>query len=387
MPAPAEKGVELLPKTTIIQSRHYRFNSIRMRPFYFLLTTMLTLLSFPLAQAQTAEGGCTSVKLVSGVPLYPNNAYIDPFLVGCSYCNECNKMLNPVYLQSPRTPQFSLQRPVGESWVTVAGWQLSPQFNDLPHGWYRIAVRAPRYIVAPNCTTGWIKIYNTFNQHVGFEGEWAPTIYSNMVTVGETVQSDVKWTFIDPNSNGLFDSGDEVKMNTLGTINYDHWWVAIFENGGQNRYASNGWTSGLIPGNQFDLRQFWVDKTGTMFSEIPVSYTVQFAISSRCDTEWTNLDRWFAVCPTGTGCRIGETGALTIAPNPASTYFSLNGFHPSEASSYRLTLTDLNGRILKTFSQDIQRQFDVSDLSNGLYIVQIWENDARVFTTRLSVMR
>jgi hypothetical protein len=359
-----------------------------MRPFYFLLTTMLTLLSFPLAQAQTAEGGCTSVKLVSGVPLYPNNAYIDrTYQYG--YGNECNKYLILGSQHFPNAAQFLLQRLNGESWVTVVNWQNTSIFNNLTtHGWYRIAIRVPKYIVAPNCTQNWIKVFSMqTGQHLGYEGEWAPLLYSNWVVVGETVQSDVKWTFIDPNSNGLFDSGDEVKMNTLGTINYDHWWVAIFENGGQNRYASNGWTSGLIPGNVFDLLEFWKFKTGTDFSEIPVSYAVQFAISSRCDTEWTNLDRWFAVCPTGTGCRIGETGALTIAPNPASTYFSLYGFHPSEVSNYRLTLTDLNGRILKTFSQDIQRQFDVSDLSNGLYIVQIWENDARVFTTRLSVIR
>ncbi len=359
-----------------------------MKPFYLLLTAMLTWLSLiPPAQAQTAEGGCTSVELIDGVPSYPNNAYIDPYLVGCGYCNGCNKMLNPQYYQSPKTAQFLLQILDGESWSGVGGWQTSTEFDDIEeHGWYRVAVRVPQYLSA-FCTGGWIKIYNYLDQHVGYEGEWASTIYSNMVTVGETEQSDVTWEFIDPNSNDLFDSGDEVEMNTLGTINYDNWWVAIFENGGQNRYASNGWTGGLIPGNQFDLLFFWNDKTGTNFSEIPVSYTVQFAISSRCDTEWTNLDKNFAMCPNGTGCRIGGSDDLEIAPNPASTYFSLSNFHPAESSGYHITLTDMNGRILKTFSQDIQQQFDVSDLPSGLYIVQIWENADRIFTTRLSVMR
>ncbi|MBK6903048.1 MAG: hypothetical protein IPH04_09640 [Saprospirales bacterium] len=199
MPAPAEKGVELLPKTTEIQSRHYRFNSICMKPFYLLLTAMLTWLSLiPIAQAQTAEGGCTSVELIDGVPSYPNNAYIDPYLVGCGYCNGCNKMLNPQYYQSPKTAQFLLQILDGESWSNVGGWQTSSEFDDIEeHGWYRVAVRVPQYLSA-FCTGGWIKIYNYLDQHVGYEGEWATTIYSNMVTVGETEQSDVTWEFIDP---------------------------------------------------------------------------------------------------------------------------------------------------------------------------------------------
>jgi hypothetical protein len=357
-----------------------------MRPFYFLLTTMLTLLSFPLAQAQTAEGGCTSVKLVSGVPLYPNNAYIDPFLVGCSYCNECNKMLDPVYLQSPRTPQFSLQRPVGESWVTVAGWQLSPQFNNLPHGWYRIAVRAPRYIAAPNCTTGWIKIYNTFNQHVGFEGEWAPTIYSNMVTVGETVQSDVSWTFIDPTPNHHFNYLEEVKINTVGTKNYDHWWVAIFEYGGQNRYWSNGWTSGLIPGNVINLTEFSLGTFNGVFEPIPnYYYMVQFAISSKCDTEWTNQDDHFYVCPSGMPCRIAGQDEVVVSPNPASTSFSISNLGISENS--RVTLTDLTGKTVKSFARSDQSLFDISDLPDGLYILNIWNGNTHIHTAKLSVLK
>ncbi len=387
MPAPAEKGVELLPKTTEIQSRHYRFNSICMKPFYLLLTAMLTWLSLiPIAQAQTAEGGCTSVELIDGVPSYPNNAYIDPYLVSCGYCDGCNKMLNPQYYQSPKTAQFLLQILDGESWSNVGGWQTSSEFDDIDeHGWYRVAVRVPQYLSA-FCTGGWIKIYNYLNQHVGYEGEWASTIYSNIVTVGETEQSDVTWEFIDPTPNHHFNYLEEVKINTTGTINYDNWWVAIFEYGGQERYWSNGWTGGLIPGNEINLSELSQGIFNEVFEPIPnYYYLVQFAISSICDTEWTNQNDYFYVCPSGMPCRIAGQDEIIVSPNPVSTFFSIPNLGFSE--NYRLTLTDLAGKTVKSFVHSAQISFDIADLPDGLYILNIWDDNTRIHTVKLSVLK
>ena len=359
------------------------------------------LISFPFsppAHAQTAEGGCTSVKLVSGTPLYPNNAYIDPFLQPCSYCNECNKKLNYQYLQSPRTAQFSLQQPEGESWVTVAGWQLSSFFDDLPHGWYRIAVRVPQYIAAPNCTSGWIKIYNTFDQHVGYEGEWAPYLYSNPVLVGATTAEDISYTFVDIPETGAeqaYDLGETVIMNVSECRNYDLWWLAIFEDGPTyNRYRSNGWTSGsTVPNDEFNLTAFWDGGAEWKFETFH-SYTVQFAIENRnCrngieqipPTTWNNLDRTFFICPAGSGCRFRvDKREIIISPNPANSTIRLQNFEPDLDSGYVLTISDLAGKTVKNISLTTD-WVDISDLQSGMFVVHILREGQLVFISKLVV--
>ncbi|MFN3173420.1 MAG: T9SS type A sorting domain-containing protein [Phaeodactylibacter xiamenensis] len=47
----------------------------------------------------------------------------------------------------------------------------------------------------------------------------------------------------------------------------------------------------------------------------------------------------------------------------------------------------MNGRIVKSFEHLGSSGFDVSDLTNGLYIVSIWEDGKRLLTTKLSVVK
>jgi len=359
-----------------------------MKPFDFLSFIISGLLLWNGASiAQTAEGGCSSVRITGGVPLYPNNAWVNSIYLG-HYGDECNKYLAPGFYQPAATAQFSLQMLGEENWITVRSWQPSSIFNDVEdHGWYRVAIRVPQYIAAPYCLEGKIRVYNAFGQFYGYAGEWAETIYSNWVVVGETEQDDISWEFVDPNGNDLFNPGDVVRMNTTGTKNYDNWWVAIFENGGQNRYWSNGWTGGLIPDNEINLTQEASEIFQGGFAQIPVSYTVQFAITSTCDTEWTHLDRNFAVCPQGWGCRTKAEDEVVIVPNPASVVFSVTNLDEAVGGDYQLTLTDMNGRIVKTFSKTMNRKFDISDIPSGLYLVNILNENIGVYTLKLSIIK
>lgn len=123
------------------------------------------------------------------------------------------------------------------------------------------------------------------------------------------------------------------------------------------------------------------------FAQIPVSYTVQFAISAECNTSWTNLNRNFAVCPSGLGCRIAENEEIKVFPNPASHSFQLLNYEADLTKQQRIVLMDMNGRIVKSFEHIGSPGFDISDLANGLYLVSIWENGNRLLTTKLSIVK
>lgn len=58
-----------------------------------------------------------------------------------------------------------------------------------------------------------------------------------------------------------------------------------------------------------------------------------------------------------------------LAPNPVCSSFGLQGMSDSEAENDAVTVSDLNGKILRTFSS--QSKYDVSDLPAGTYMVKI----------------
>jgi hypothetical protein len=290
----------------------------------------------------------------------------------------------------PAQRQYQLQRLDGITWTVVADWQESTMFNNVTvHATYRVAIRTPEIEITINCAPGpYRRVFNfQSGQHIGYVGLWSPLTYTNTVVVGASVQSDINWSFIDANNNDLFNPGEEVKMNTAGTINYDRWWVAIFENGGQNRYWSNGWTyESQIPGDELNL-SVMAEGVFDPFEEIPVSYTVQFAIMTECNTVWINLNKNFAVCPAGIPCRIAAGEDIVLAPNPANNSFRLLNVTLNDESRFRLMLTDISGRTVKVYEGIKQTAYDISDLSNGLYIVNVWDGDNRIHTTRLSIVK
>jgi len=300
-----------------------------------------------------------------------------------------------VYTYTYATPRHILEKKEANGeWIEVQGggfdYFYGLNFRVTTPGTYRVKYYIPTLKPSPLCEGGGIQIVDpvTLNR-IGWQGWWqyipANTFYSNEVGVGPTQPEDINWSFIDPNGNDLFDPSQQVVMNTAGTKNYTAYWLAIFEKGGLNRYWSQGWTNGQIPGDQINLTVNASSYFGG-FQQIPVSYTVQFAISNTCNTVWTNLDRTFAVCPSGLGCRASVGENIRIYPNPTKQSFRLDNINAADNVSYTMTITDLSGRVMKRFNNIDQQEFDIADLNKGLYIINVWNGSQRIFVDKLSVL-
>ena len=153
------------------------------------------------------------------------------------------------------------------------------------------------------------------------------------------------------------------------------------------RYASNGWTNGQIPNNLIDLTDIWKRSLGlTANFESLRSYTVQFALSNSCNTVWTNLDKTFFICPSGSGCREGrgEEKLISMSPNPASGYFSIHNL-PEGPST--IQLYDLTGRVAKSFRDSDGKFLDIFDLDNGMYLVSVIHAGKQLYRSKLSIVK
>ena len=215
--------------------------------------------------------------------------------------------------------------------------------------------------------------------------------------MGQTQQSDVNWSFIQNgfstgNSSGVaFDYGEEVTMSPIKTVNYTAYWIAIFESGSSNRNRGTGWVQGQ---RIFDisLSEIWRGFDNWEF-EVGNTYTVQYAISNEnCPAPWTNLDKSFYVCPAGSNCRLNTEKiqkAVTISPNPAQNTFQLNNFDKEmyKNKEYSLTINDISGKQIKSYENFDNPNFDIADLPNGLYIVNLSESNKKLMSRKLVVSR
>jgi len=289
------------------------------------------------------------------------------------------------------------------SWLQVAGPQFSPTFSDLPHDTYRAKVERPSIAENEcgedrfgNIIKGRKCVFNTSGQFLGFVGTFDntpfgnqfPIFTTNTVIVGETVDPDVSYTFIDlpeTGSESAYDFGEIALMDASNSENYNLWWLSIFEDGPTfDRYKSNGWTDGTI--STFNLSEFWGATAGWDFEEFH-SYAVQFAVQNRqCRLGgWANLNRTFFICPAGTGCKFGiEEKEISVSPNPAINVIELHNFVPSSDKGYIISIADMSGRIIMNtpLTSDI---VDISNLANGMFIVSILNEKERVFTSKLIV--
>lgn len=60
---------------------------------------------------------------------------------------------------------------------------------------------------------------------------------------------------------------------------------------------------------------------------------------------------------------------FTISPNPINNIFLISGINNENIE--QVTITDINGRIVKTISTNFQNEINISELNNGLYFVNI----------------
>jgi hypothetical protein len=353
-----------------------------------------------------ATGGCSNITYIA--PNFPGNliSFFTGEIKNCqaSACGGIPLQLLPVQARSWLEKKNS-----DGSWTTIQGPVLGSNLNftGLAPGIYRVHTQIPIKTKNKDCPEG-ITVFNCLGQNIGMLGGYdngttipggpgIPPIFipgaghswSNSVFVGPTQQSDISWNFIDGNEAGetddVFDFGEQVRINTTGTQNHTHWWLAIFENQAPTRYKSNGWTSGQIP-NIIDLTAFWTDNGQNGWGDFLSlhSYTVQLAITNQCNTVWTNLDKTFFVCPSGSGCRLADMmPELKISPNPTSDVFKINGITLYEKSKVVTNIYDMSGKLVKSQKMNLSDEVQVDDIQNGFYIVRVLDNNTQLLASKL----
>ncbi len=335
----------------------------------------------------TATGGCSTVN-VTGTP-----AYYHSYFFGCFYYYQenCALFVSPSFCP-PKQAQYQLQRATDTGWTNVTSWQSSPNFSNIgTHGTYRVAVQIPEAYIVSGCEGGLRKVYDiSTTQVIGYFGQWSATMYTNAVPVGKTVGSDNNYIFTESNPSGspyAMDLNEIVGLDASASKNYNLWWLAICENSFNNctRYKSNGWTYGTI--GQFNLTNFWADGTGWSFNEW-TSYDVQFVVeNSQCinDVYWNVNYKNFFICAPGFNCRPGmEESEIRLGPNPAKSYVHLYNFRPDPGNQYELLITDLAGKKIKALQLQNDR-VDISDVPEGMLVVNIFRDGRSIFTSKLIV--
>lgn len=70
---------------------------------------------------------------------------------------------------------------------------------------------------------------------------------------------------------------------------------------------------------------------------------------------------------------------ISIYPNPATSYISVN----QDDNVKQILFFNLLGRNLKSINDVVKgQQYDVTDLPNGMYLVQIIDNTNKILTTQ-----
>ena len=164
--------------------------------------------------------------------------------------------------------------------------------------------------------------------------------------------------------------------------------------GTSNRYASSGWVSGQIPGNEIQLLNVWKSSLGPTAEFTPIgpqlnpTYSVQFAITNNCNSAWTSISNpmpFFQKRPQGWGCRnTDDDAAIAVSPNPANGYFKIPALETGE-DNIQISVTDMTGRLVKQYN-NVQAQYEVSDLSNGIYVINVLRQGVRIHSSKLSVL-
>jgi hypothetical protein len=344
-----------------------------------------TLLLVNKINAQTAAANCNSVTC-TGVPAYNLNLYkIPPNWPGCT--------MNVTAADQKLRAIFTLQQKQSNGgWANVYGLnggQSSPNFYNLTHGTYRVKIDLPQYAMGPAaCGFQAIKCINILNVEVGRGGVFGlgSSSFTNEVIVGQTVTADNVYTFSDlngTNNNALgFDANENVFINCSQMKNYNTYFMAIFENGGLNRYKSTNWVNGLLP-NSFNLSQWWAENPGWTF--IPLqSYTIQMVnINSSCGGNWNVVDKTFFICPNGSGCKQSDfvKNGITISNLPNG--FILNNMDLSKQNNIKVF--SLDGRLVKEYNTVSKNQFSTTDYTNGLYVVTLTTDNKKSFTGKIQV--
>jgi hypothetical protein len=142
-----------------------------------------------------------------------------------------------------------------------------------------------------------------------------------------------------------------------------------------------------------DLRQLWNPNSDPNWAIVPGNtYRVQVTISNSNCASWVDNLQTFLLCYPSWGCREGvahDKIEPTMSPNPVSQSFKVEGidFNPVLGLDDELNIYDLTGRLVKSFKTIQYNEFNVSDLTTGVYFVSVLRDEHKLFTKKLIVSR
>ncbi len=73
-----------------------------------------------------------------------------------------------------------------------------------------------------------------------------------------------------------------------------------------------------------------------------------------------------------------DNGMISIYPNPATEYITVS----NEDAVKNIVLYNMVGRKMRTFTIEKGERYEIGDLPNGLYVVQLFSKTNKVLTTQ-----
>jgi hypothetical protein len=73
-----------------------------------------------------------------------------------------------------------------------------------------------------------------------------------------------------------------------------------------------------------------------------------------------------------------DNGMISIYPNPATEYITVS----NEDAVKSIVLFNMVGRKMRTFTIEKGERYEIGDLPNGLYVVQLFSKSNKVLTTQ-----
>lgn len=369
----------------------------------FLITCIVSSLTAQVTVTATADCNSVTAKVFGG----ESNVWTNIETKKCADSQgPCCKIVKNWKSESnppQRIPtMYKLYRYDG---TVAAPAQTSPTFLNVPHGQYYVRVGVGLPILCPNSNEfislyGWNESESAY-QYVGLEGElvWGFSFYSKKVIVGNTlpnyndyrISNTSSWYGL-PEKDG-FCYGEEVMLFERSfERSYDRYWVAIFENGGLNRWESTYWVEGL--NDDMSLTALWKKNHPTWEFEEGLTYTVQHVVeNSAClNDPWNQKVKNFHIlyCANGEADDrasgvLGNAQKLSIVPNPASNFIHIKNLNDSTAG-LELQIHDLYGRMILSKSLE-SSDVDVSDVPTGMYLASVFENGKCLKTEKLVIQK
>jgi hypothetical protein len=386
-----------------------------------ILLTIVALSSYYFTFAQVTatvvSGNCSSATISATVTQsFPTDIILAQGGVAFFNCGggqgfpQCCAYANGPTLLSPT---LILQRIETNGLTTTISTQLnatSATFSNVTPGLYQVIVQFPSALVRSGCS--FVEARDLSDRVIGKLGSINPQpFFSNTVRVGPVSINDLDWNFIDANgsnpssSGNLYAPGEEVRIQPTVNQNYDQHFIQVKEllpDGSTGEWRAKGgggwgaWTVGKIgmTNNVESLTAIWNVNNAFSWLQFQAGKTYRVwvtPITNTCGAWDATRNKDFFICPQGWGCKVllNEDTKMTISPNPANATFTLNNldFDLYKDKTLSLNVYDIAGKEIKNYRNIGETNFDIQDIQNGMYVISVFANEKRIYTTKLVVKK